>query len=280
MGAIEWRRAFSYLKADPDYKKKLLVLMIVSLFPVLNCALLGYGVIIYRNIIEGRKDEELQPELGNAGDFILKGIVSTCIAVGYGLVGCLLCLLVGLIFGVSAVGSMITGGEAHFPIFYVILVSLISYATTLGFWSGYTLYAESLELGRAFRVAEVAIRVYTLGKPMFIACAIWLIIASIISWLTRMLPWIGMAVMLSLITYLSLIMVYIMARLAVKDVNPILSDVINTGYMEYAEKAYKATSETEDEFGNSLLGGHKASHYVDHRPETSLTWSTDSEMPE
>ncbi len=280
MGAIEWRRAFSYLKADPDYRKKLLLLLIVSLFPVLNCALLGYGVIIYRNIIDGRKDEDLQPDWGNAGDFILKGIISTCIAVGYGLVSCLLCLLVGLVFGVSAVGSMITGGDAHFPIFYLIIVTIISYAATLGFWAGYTLYAESLELGRAFRFAEVAIRVYTLGVPMFIVSAIWLAVAASISWLTRLMPWFGMQALLVLLTYLSLVMVYVMARLAVKDVNPVLSDVVNTGYMEYAEKTYKASGESEDKYGNMKLGGHKASHYADHQPETTLTWSTDSDMPE
>lgn len=274
------RRALTYLREDIDYKRKLLILGFVSMIPLANVAVLGYGVNIYRNAVAGKNDEDLQPEWSNAGDFILKGIIAAFDVLVYGLVAGIVCGILALVFGIGSFGDMLTGGEAHFSVFLLILIAAVLYAVSLLFWSGFSLYSESLELSRAFRVVEVVVRLQALGKNMFVAVAVWLLSVSMVAWLGKYLPWFGGSLVLLVTSYLSLAMLHILAQLVARRVHPVLNDVVNTGYMEYTESVRAEASKHEDSFGHQKAGGRTASHYADHQPETSLTWSTDSDRPE
>ncbi|MBQ7569241.1 DUF4013 domain-containing protein, partial [bacterium] len=221
-------------------------------------------------------------EWSNAGDFTLKGILSACIAIVYGTVATVLCVFVGLIFGVKTFGEVVTGSEVHVSIIAKLLIPLVIYAISLLFWSAYSLYAETVELSRAFRMVEVVLRVQALGKGMLISVAIWCASIGLVSWLTGLIPWsfLGYALLLLFVAYASLTMVHIVSQLSMKYVKPVLGDVVNVGYMEYSLKQRAEESKFEDEYGHQKQGGRKASHYADHHPDEALTWSTDSDSPE
>lgn len=277
---FDLRRALTYLREDLDSKRKLLILGIVSMIPFANVVVLGYGVNIYRNAVSGKNDEDLQPEWGNAGDFILKGIIAFFGVLIYSVVAGVLCGVLALIFGIGSFGEMLSGGEAHFSVMLLLLIAAIMYVASLLAWSGFSLYAETLELSRAFRVIEVAVRVQALGKSLFVTVAGWLLCVSLVSWLGRFLPWMGSFLVMLVNTYLNLVMLHIMAQLVAKRIQPVLNDVVNTGYMEYTESVRAEANRHEDAFGHQKQGGRKASHYADFQSETSLTWSTDSDRPE
>ena len=271
-----WKRAFTYLAADYDYRRKLLFIALASLVPIVNCTVLGYGVNIYRNIIDGKKDADLQPEWETCGDFMLKGFLAMLILFGYGIVCGMLVMIFGLLSGAGIVGTLMTGGELSIGIFIKIIVALIALAGTVFFWAGYTLYSESLEVTRAFRIIEVLVRIKTLGKPFFVAVALWAAFSYGWSYVTDFLP-LSMYLFFVGCGFASLVLVYYLAQLSLSKIHPVLTDVINGGLMEYAESVRQADDEMVDEYGYIKKGGHKASHYIDHDVTEQLTWSTDSD---
>lgn len=278
---LNWRRALTYLGADVDAKQKLTITSVVGMLPFINVIILGYGVEIYRGVVSGKKDEDIQPEWSNVGDFALKGILAAIIALGYVIVGMLFSLLIGLLFGSSAFIQLFTGGTTHVSIFLKFLVALVFYGVSVFFWAGFSLYCESVVVTRAFRIGEVALRVQALGKDFWFGVAAWCSVNYVISLFTGILPvpFLGTCLCILFMSYSILIMVHILAQLSVIRIKPVLGDVVNVGYMEYSLKNRAAAAAHEDEFGYSKQGGRKASHYADHRPDTTLTWSTDSDNP-
>ena len=278
---FDWKRALTYLRADVDYKRKLAILSVAAMLPFINVIVLGYGVEIYRGIVEGKKDEDVQPEFANAGDFVLKGLLSACIALGYAIIGICLSCVVALAFGSGAFTQAFTGGHFEMPVLLKLLIALIAYGVSVLFWAGFSMYCETVEMSRAFRVAEIMLRVPALGKSFLISVGCWCAFCYAASFLTGLLPigWLGMTFCSLLVALATLVMVHIVAQIAVARIKPVLGDVVNVGYMEYSIKHRAALAAHEDEFGYEKHGGRKASHYADHRPDTTLTWSTDSDNP-
>lgn len=68
-------RAFSYVTHDPDWLKKLLIVVVVSLVPFLSFAVIGYELEIARRTYAGN-DVPL-PEWDDLGDYFVRGLLAT-----------------------------------------------------------------------------------------------------------------------------------------------------------------------------------------------------------
>lgn len=279
---FDWRRALTYLREDLDYKRKLALVCFTGSVPFINIAVMGYGVEIYRALVDGKKDEDVQPEWTNSGDFLLKGILAAFIVLGYAIlaVGC--SVLFGMIFCGSACHSAMLGGEAHVPWIMKLFVAAAVYGVCVLFWAGFSLFCESVELSRAFRLMEVFLRAKDLGKGLLVSTAVWYVFTSLVVAVVNMFFGVsltGLFILLFFTTFPSLFMVHTVAQLAFNRVKPVLSDVVNVGYMKYSLQQRAAEAAQEDEYGHVKEAGRKASHYADHHPTSVLTWSTDSDSP-
>lgn len=275
---VDWKRALTYLRADADYKHKLLYVAGLSIVPIVNFVIFGYGVNIYRNLIKGKEDKDLQPAWdSNSGDFMIKGGVCALIWCGYFLICSVLLLLGGVVFGAGALKTFVTGEGLAFGPMLKIYTAVVVFLCGSMFWSSYTLYAESLELLRAFRFFEVVMRLKTLGKPFLVSLLSLMAFVGLVVWVASFLPHTLGGALCSVCSWMSaLVFVHVLAQISQEVIHPVLSDIVDEDLMNYSEKVRSSLDET-DEYGYAKTGGYSASHYVDHRAETQLTWSTDSD---
>ena len=160
-------RSFSYITADPDWIKKIVIGLLVGLIGTFvlglgAIVLLGYQVAIIRAKLEGRQPE--LPEWNDWGGFIKDGIFAVIIALGYAapiiiLAICMQVVIFGVTFaGASAapdatdlLGLVITLTTLCFGLIIVIYIIFLSLAMPIAI----TRYVAEGGLGAAFALGEV-----------------------------------------------------------------------------------------------------------------------------
>ena len=276
-------RAFVFMRKDPKFTVKLAILSAAMFVPIVGWILaLGYSVMLYRNYIDGKDDEIILPEWEDFGNYVFKGVslaaALACYAaffVGLGLALAFACGAPLLV--VNAVGGE---GGSLFTSFSLFVISVvIIFVALLVSGSAFSFFSESLTVSDCFKVLDVVQRVTGLGVNYYILCAIVALIFSLsvnLFWFNGFFLWILAS---ALQAYLAVVSVYGLAGLVQDRYHPSLYDPTDIHIERSAHMELEPT-EDEDEYGHSKPGKHGASYWAGHRPDTSITWSTDSDEAE
>jgi len=151
---MEIGQAFTFVTEDKDWIKKLAIGAVLVVVPFLILLVIGYQILIIRNVIDG-KDRPL-PEWEDFGQLFMDGLIVFVTLFVYALPMVLLSLCGVLIFaGTSDPGGNLSGGG----IAGVGLLSCIAilYGIVLAFLTPaiYIQYARTGEFGPMFQVGEV-----------------------------------------------------------------------------------------------------------------------------
>lgn len=151
---MEIGKAFTFVTEDENWIKKLAIGAIFVLVPFLILLVIGYQILIIRNVIDG-KDRPL-PEWENFGQLFMDGLIMFVAIFVYALPVVLLSLcgfFVSLLTSDSG-GNMSGAGIAGISLFSCIAVL---YGIALAFLTPalYIQYARAGEFGPLFRFGEV-----------------------------------------------------------------------------------------------------------------------------
>ncbi len=276
-------RAFVFMRKDPKFIVKLAILSVVMFVPVVGWILaLGYCVMLYRNYIDGKDDEIILPEWEDFGNYVFKGVsLAAALAcyvaffVGLGLALAFACGAPLLV--VSAVGG--EGGSFFTSLVLFLVAFIVSFLSLLVSGAAFSFFSESLTVSDCFKILDVIQRVTGLGTNYYIFCAAVAFIFSLsikFLWFNGFFLWILASVLQA---YLAIVSAYGLAGLVQDTYHPSLYDPTDIHIERSAHMELEPT-EDEDEYGHSKPGKHGASYWAGHRPDTSITWSTDSDQAE
>lgn len=151
---MEIGKAFTFVTDDDDWIKKLAIGAIFVLVPFLILLVIGYQILIIRNVIDG-KDRPL-PEWEDFGKLFIDGLIMVVAIFIYALPIILLSLC-GAVIGATttdAAGSMSPGGGIGVALFSCLAI-LFGIALAFIGPALYIQYARYGEFGRLFRFGEV-----------------------------------------------------------------------------------------------------------------------------
>ncbi len=276
-------RAFVFMRKDPKFTVKLAILSAAMFVPIVGWILaLGYCVMLYRNYIDGKDDEIILPEWEDFGNYVFKGVSLAAALACYAAFFIGLGLALAFACGAPLLVVNAVGGESV-SIFTSLLLFIISFAVIfaalLVAGSAFSFFSESLTVSDCFKVLDVIQRVTGLGVNYYILCAIVAFVFSLsikFFWFNGFFFWI-LASMLQ--AYLAVASVYGLAGLVQDVYHPSLYDPTDI-HIERSAHMELDPTEDEDEYGHSKPGKHSASYWAGHRPDTSITWSTDSDQAE
>ena len=184
----------------------------------------------------------------------------------------------GLITLVSGLPKLLLQGEgsAVSVVFAYVGAFVFIFAALVVLGSVFAGFAQTLEISSCFAFSDVIQRIAGLGKDYFLFSLLLdfcfqasfkffsAILSDLLCYLAICAVW-GM---------LFVIFSYGLGVLMEDAFHPILTDPTD---IHIERRDY--TDDT-DEYGNMKTGPHKASSLADRRPDTSLTWSTDSDEAE
>ena len=156
---MDFGRAISYVRQDPNWLVKVLLGSIISIIPILNFAALGYSLDVIRNVSEGR--ETPLPEWGNDfGGYFVRGLMFLVIALIYLLPVIILGILFAVVTGGIAAASMDSpdAAGAGIGLAALCITPLIFVAAiVLGLLAqiAQARYATTRDFGAAMRFGEV-----------------------------------------------------------------------------------------------------------------------------
>jgi hypothetical protein len=152
-------RSFTYITEDQDWIKKVLIVGLISLIPVVGqIYVLGYVLEVLRNVIAGR-EVPLPDATADFGDRLVKGLLLAAITFIYG-------LPIMLISGCSGVGNSILASAVQdsdtFSIVMAVfggcfgLVALV-YGIAVGLITPFiwSIFAETGQFGDAFKLGRI-----------------------------------------------------------------------------------------------------------------------------
>ncbi|MGM9998513.1 MAG: DUF4013 domain-containing protein [Candidatus Bruticola sp.] len=274
--------AFLFMRKDPKFFVKMGLLSAAMFVPVIGWILaLGYCIAMYRNCIEGKDDEMVLPEWEEFGNYVFKGVSLAAALLLYVLIFTGLGLGLCCIFGIPALIVNAAGGSgasfftsilAFCIIYFVLFLAILTFGMAFG------LFSETLEVSNCFKVIDVLQRVSGLGGVYYAFCAtlaFGLSFSISFLWFNGFFFWIIASV---LHAYLAVSAVYGMGLLVDGAYHPALHDPTDIHIERSANMELEAPD--EDEFGHAKNGKHGASYWAGRRPDTSLTWSTDSDQAE
>lgn len=279
----ELMRAFVFMRKDPKFTVKFAILSAAMFIPVVGWILaLGYCIMLYRNYIDGKDDEMILPEWEDFGNYVFKGVsLATalfCYILLFSGLGLVLALACGApLLVVNAVGG--EGGSIFTSIVLFIISFVVSFLALLVSGVAFSFFSESLTVSDCFKVLDIIRRVTGLGANYYVFCAIIAFVFSLsfkILWFNGFFLWILAS---ALQAYLSIVSVYGLASLVQGVYHPSLYDPTDIHIERSAHMELDPTTD-EDEYGHSKPGKHGASYWAGHRPDTSITWSTDSDEAE
>lgn len=274
---FSWKQSSACLTKDPRAWSKVAIGGIVALIPIIGFVSVGFLVVLYRNILNDRPDDQVLPDWEDFGDFFFKGIPAAAIAFCY----CLLFLVAFIVVLLMFFTAVLTGG-AH-PVSSILsglvgLAALYGYGLLCG--SALTYYGETLKVSSAFKVVDVFGRVMSMGKDYYMIMGVWAVSTFIVSFLCSFLPTI-LACLLACVADFIILVVTInsVGQVVETDFSPVVSDPVAPQL--YAGTTLEEPKEPEEDvYGYAKPGKMKASAYASHKPDTSLTWSTDSDDAE
>ncbi|MGM9992860.1 MAG: DUF4013 domain-containing protein [Candidatus Bruticola sp.] len=275
--------SFLFMRKDPKFMIKLGLLSGAMFIPVLGWILaLGYCIAMYRNCIEGKDDDMVLPEWEEFGNYVFKGVSLAAALLLYVLVFTALGLGLCFIFGIPAlIVNTVGGNGASFftSIIAFCIVYCVLFLATLTFGMAFGLFSETLEVSNCFKVIDVVQRVSGLGGVYYAFCATiagGLAFSVSFLWFNGFFLWLVASVFQA---YLAVSAVYGMSSLVNDAYHPELHDPTDI-HIERSANMELDASDDEDEFGHAKNGKRSASYWAGRRPDTSLTWSTDSDKAE
>lgn len=286
---IDFKRAFTFYREDPDWLRKLALGGVLGLIPILGWAtLVGVGVEVFRNVAKERQDSVL-PDFSEFGPVFFRGLSASagllCHALVFGLLYLVVSLpLAFLIFG-SGLGGHHAGGR-----FWIGLVGLLVYLAFNGAaWMALALYAENLEVASCFRLLDLAERVSSTGKGYLLVVLAWTLGSSALAGLSSLIP--GTLLSLLVVSFLGfplfLSCVHALAqalesagRVELSDPLDWASPVVSDSRAQEVARPAPSESRRVPPGRQARPQGPKASALVESPPETVLTWSTDSDRPD
>lgn len=276
-------RAFVFMRKDPKFTVKLAILSAAMFVPIFGWILaLGYCVMLYRNYIDGKDDELILPEWEDFGNYVFKGVSLAAALACYAAFFLGLGLALAFACGAPLLVVNAVGGEGV-SIFTSLLLFVVSFAVVFVAFliSGmaFSFFSESLTVSDCFKVLDVIQRAIGLGTSYYLFCAILAFIFTLsikFLWFNGFFLWILAS---ALQAYLAVTFVYGLANLVQDTYHPSLYDPTDI-HIERSANMELDPTEDEDEYGHSKPGKHGASYWASHRPDTSITWSTDSDKAE
>lgn len=271
----ELMEAFTFYTKDPRWKVKLGIL-IAALFTIIGWVPgAGYCIRLYRNVLEDKPEDRILPEWEDFGDFLFKGISIIAGFIGY---VAAFAIVGGLIVFVSGLPKLLLRGEgsAFSAIFAYVGAFVFIFAALVVLGSVFAGFSQTLEIGSCYAFSDVIQRIAGLGKDYFLFSLLldFCFLASF-KLLTTVLPDILFYLAICVVWgMLFIIFTYGLGVMMEDAFHPILTDPTNI-HIERREYF-----DDTDEYGNTKQGAHKASSLADRRPDTSLTWSTDSDEAE
>lgn len=254
---VSLHRALAFAASDV---RKLGIGMALSAVPFLNLfAVGGFATTVTRNVQLGVDDSQVQPEWGNFGELLFKGLMAGGVVLCYAAVFGLLNLLVAMPAGMAAVGlrqggvpipsAVILGAVS---ILFFVLASLVC-LVALSF------FAETGEFGTAFNPGELFARLASSPAEWALILGVWAGGALVTS-LASFVPWVGVLLAGALMFPVTLVAFHLMGQLLAVIAAPVRFErpkpVVEKG------------------------GSKPASAFADGKHETVLTWSTDSDRPD
>lgn len=265
---MDLNRTLTFLGKDPEFAKKLAIGGVIGFVPILNFASLGYAINLFRNVAQGREDSQVLPDWAEFGDHFFKGLSAFVISLCYGAAFGLLYLVVSIplafaFFGAGAAGVHLGGA---------LLLGLLGFALFVGFsfltLMATSLYAETLELGSAFRFPDLVERFRGAFSEYVAVVALWVVGAAVAGVVGNFVPLVG-PIVTSLLGFPVLLMAFFgLGHLVRENFQPEIQDPLAWT---------PGAPETQP---RPRPGARKASDLVDRPSETVLTWSTDSDRPE
>lgn len=254
---ISLHRALAFAASD---MRKLGIGMALSAVPFLNLfAVGGFATTVARNVQQGVDDARVQPEWGNFGELLFKGLMAGGVVLCYAAVFGLLNLLVAMPAGMAAVGLR----QGGVPIPSVVILGAISVlffvaasAVCLGALS---LLAETDQFGNAFHPGDLFARLAAAPAEWGLIVGVWAggaLVTSLASWV----PWVGVLLAGALMFPVTLVAFHLMGQLLAVIAAPVRF-----------ERPKPVVEQA---------GSRPASAFADGKHETVLTWSTDSDRPD
>lgn len=274
--------AFVFWREEENLLKKVGIGAGIAILPVLgHMVLLGFLVGMFRNIIDDVPDDRVLPEWDQFGEFFFKGLPLGGVAICYGIAFAIIAGLLTLIFGLSL---LIEGQGWLATVAMWLLGTIVFYAFNVFFWAAASFYAQELEIGPSFNIAEVLVRIAGMGKEYFIFIAIMTVatvLALFVSFAIPILP-VSLIVWNFCMFFSMIVTFYGVGQVVAVDFHPELHDPLNINIESSIDVGFdgKNFTDDEDEYGYAKRGRKKASSYAFGRPDTSLTWSTDSDEAE
>jgi len=160
---MEYGKAFTYLREDPDWIKKWGLAGLILLIPVLGSILVaGYGVEVTRHVI--RDEARPLPGWSDLGNFAIKGLIATVIGLAYTLplvvlIACANLLPLGLsLAGAEAsreVASALDTLSSAVTLCCGCLAAAYGLSVALALPAALGRYAATEQIGAAFQVNQV-----------------------------------------------------------------------------------------------------------------------------
>ncbi len=274
----ELSRAFTFMREDRQALGKLLICFIGMVVPLIGwIPVLGYCVTLFRNCIEEKEDDRVLPTWEEFGNYFFKGV---SLAAGLALYVIVMIVVVGGVSIVSVLPAGAVMGEGmgmsivSTAVFFV--VSFLSFAV-LG--SVCSWFSQTLEVSSCFKFYDVGSRIFGLGVPYYALCAASACVSAVGFFLYSSIGGaVGWAVMCCLFTYALIACTYGSARIVNDIYHPVLTDPTDIHIdLDSVPSSTEDAMAGTDEYGNDKHVARSASHWATHRPDTSLTWSTDSD---
>lgn len=262
--AIDLPRALTFAARDAQWTRKLMIGAALSAVPFFNLfAVGGYATTVARNVQTGVDDSEVQPDWGNFGELLFKGLMAGGVVLCYAAVFGLLNLVVAMPAGMAAVGLK----QGGVPVPSGVLLGAVSVvfflAASVVSLAALSLFAETGEFGSAFSPGELFARLAAAPRDWAVIVGLWAGGALVTS-LASFIPYVGVLLSGALMFPVTLATFHAMGQ--------VMADVSPPVVVERPKFTPAAAAEP---------GGSKpASAFADGTHETVLTWSTDSDRPD
>lgn len=278
---VDYRKAFSFIAKDPTAWKKILIGGLLSLIPLVNFVSAGFLVVVYRHVVSNVRDEKVLPEWEDFGEFFFKGASAVAVALCYSIAFIIPAFIVVLGVGFSTLVAGASGQHLGSAIItsLVTLVFFYGYCTVTGI--ALSLYCETLEISSSFQFALILSRLIEMKSAYSVLMLVYTIEVAILWFVTNYIPVVGGVFFAVGAFTVALPMVYALAALIADNYAPKITDPIDPEFIRsITADSLASMEEEEDEYGHAKAGGKRASAYATRPPETSLTWSTDSDVPD
>lgn len=262
---------------------KFAILCVLFMVPVFGAvAAAGYCVVVYRNCIAGKVDDDIMPEWEGFGDYFFKGVAVSASMFAYSVVFGLIAAVIMAVIGGPSVLAAVMGNGSGFSFGSIILHVVPLLACLADFivcGSVFSYFAETLSVGSCFQIRDIMHRVARLGREYYIFvsinAAIVYIVFNVLDPTGSVLGLLGMSVVTS---YCSLVLAYGVGCLVREEFHPELEDPTE---IRIERNNYGLTGDPdEDEYGHVKSGTKHSASYWAGTPDSSLTWSTDSDKAE